>query len=187
MSWKQERLKTKVRKTIDTIRAAKNSYHLKPLAENCIGMIGRIEDQVFLWDIAKNTHIIWKYGFEIRKAAIERIRDQKMLAEMTVSLDSTYNADDRRLSDIAQAKVINDQDIKEAWAARKAEQDRLIAVPNQMRANEEAKEKALLEERISKGLCPKCGSNKAPIYGLIGHLDMYGDYCPDCEYAVRLP
>lgn len=140
--------------------------------------IQRITIQDYLKHIALTTH----RAFELRKAAIERMDDQKILAETVVSLGETHYSGDDKLAAIARGKVQNKQDIDEVWAARKAKEDAWLGP---MRKAEEQK-KALREERIRAGLCPQCGSNKTPVYGLIKSLDMYGDYCPDCGETIRL-
>ena len=163
---------------IEKLRFTMKDSDRKALIKKCVEMIGQLKEQEFLRNIAKNKYC----EFDLRKAAIERISDQKILVEIAVPLLPTYNVDDDRLSSIARGKVINKQDIEEAYAARKAETDKLITLSKQLQANE----KRLQEERISEGCCPNCGSKETPVYGLIKSLDMYGDYCPNCGEPIRI-
>ena len=163
-----------------------------PFAEVRIAAIRKITDQSILVGIVRDQYI----ELRIRRAAIETISDQNILVELYYSLDSWHSADERQLHNLAYEKIKNGEEYREASAAKEAAwnarlpawQAEYEAEKKRNKAQDEAreKEKARREEKISKGICPKCGSNNKPIHRLINHLDMYGDLCPDCGEVIRL-
>ncbi len=180
---KQEKLKKKVLEELKELRFTSKNVLREMSVEKCLTMMAKIEDQEFFQRIVEDKFA----ELSLRKAALERISDQKVLSKLYVDLFSSSNTDDRELSQIARKKVTNMEILDEARAVRKKSDDRMLTTVERKKAFIEAQKKALKEERTRKGLCPGCGSKNIPVYGLIPSLDMYGDYCPDCGKVIRLP